>query len=87
MIENEGTYYRYTKNEMNGTIMIDKSASILGTFTEIDSAPLTTTIQDAIHDIDPDYETTVEGPIIFKMNKTNESDPDRWCLMVDRYGD
>lgn len=87
MIENEGTYYRYTKNEMNGTIMIDKSASILGTFTEIDSAPLTTTIQDAIHDIDPDYETTVEGPIIFKMNKTNESDPDRWCLMVDRYGE
>ena len=87
MIENEGTYYRYTKNEMNGTIMIDKSDSILGTFTEIDSAPLTTTIQDAIHDIDPDYETTVEGPIIFKMNKTNESDPDRWCLMVDRYGE
>lgn len=86
MIENEGTYYRYTKNEMNGTIMIDKSDSILGTFIDIDSASLTTTIQNAIHAIDPDCKTTVEGPIIFKMNKTNESDPDRWCLMVDRYG-
>lgn len=89
MIENEGTYYRYTKNEMNGTIMIDRSDSILGTFTDIDSASLTKTIQNAILAIDPEYEinkTTVEGPIIFKMNKTNENDPDRWCLMVDRYG-
>ncbi len=86
MIENEGTYYRYTKNEMNGTIMIDKSDSILGRFTEINSASLTTTIQNAIHAIDPEHKTTVEGPIIFKMNKTSESDPDRWCLMVDRYG-
>lgn len=86
MIENEGTYYRYTKNEMNGTIMIDKSDSILGTFTDIDSTPLTTTIQNAIHAINPGYNTSVEGPIIFKMNKTSESDPDRWCLMVDRYG-
>lgn len=89
MIENEGTYYRYTKNEMNGTIMIDRSDSILGTFTDIDSASLTKTIQNAILAIDPEYEinkTTVEGPIIFKMNKTNKNDPDRWCLMVDRYG-
>ena len=37
MIENDGTYYRYTKNEMNGTIMIDKSDAILGEFTTVES--------------------------------------------------
>ena len=44
MIENDGVYYRYTKNEMNGTIMVDKSDAILGTFTEIDSDTLSSDV-------------------------------------------
>ena len=78
MIENEGTYYRYTKNEMNGTIMIDKSDSILGTFTDIPSQTLSTDL--------PKAQGVVEGPIIFKMNEKSADGKTQWCLMVDRYG-
>ncbi len=78
MIENEGTYYRYTKNEMNGTIMIDKSNSILGTFTDIPSQTLSTDL--------PKAQGVVEGPIIFKMNEKSADGKTQWCLMVDRYG-
>lgn len=78
MIENEGTYYRYTKNEMNGTIMIDKSDSILGTFTDIPSQTLSTDLLKA--------QGVVEGPIIFKMNEKSADGKTQWCLMVDRYG-
>ena len=77
MIENNGTYYRYTKNEMNGTIMVDKSDSILGNFTEIDSTTLSSDLPAAVG--------AVEGPIIFKMNEKNENGEDQWCLMVDRF--
>lgn len=78
MIENEGTYYRYTKNEMNGTIMIDKSDSILGTFKDIPSQTLSTDLLKA--------QGVVEGPIIFKMNEKSADGETQWCLMVDRYG-
>ena len=77
MIENNGTYYRYTKNEMNGTIMVDKSDAILGDFTTIDSETLSKDV--------PATVGAVEGPIIFKMNEKNENGEDQWCLMVDRF--
>ena len=77
MIEDDGTYYRYTKNEMNGTIMVDKSDAILGTFTEIDSDTLSTDVPASVG--------AVEGPIIFKMNEKTEDGEDQWCLMVDRF--
>ena len=77
MIENDGTYYRYTKNEMNGTIMVDKSDSILGNFETIDSKTLSTDV--------PATVGAVEGPIIFKMNEKTADGKDQWCLMVDRF--
>ena len=78
MIEDNGTYYRYTKNEMNGTIMIDKSDSILGTFETIESDSLSKDVPEALG--------VVEGPIIFKMNEKTEDGKTQWCLMVDQYG-
>lgn len=78
MIENDGTYYRYTKNEMNGTIVIDKSDSILGEFTDIPSDTLSGDL--------PAAQGAVEGPIIFKMNEKDADGNDQWCLMVDRFG-
>ena len=54
MIENDGTYYRYTKNEMNGTIMIDKSDAILGEFTTVESDTLSSEV--------PSTVGAVEGP-------------------------
>lgn len=77
MIEDNGTYYRYTKNESKGTIVIDKSDAVLGKFTEVPSQTLSTDLMAA--------QGAVEGPIIFKMNKKSEDGKGQWCLMVDRF--
>ena len=79
MIEHNGTYYRYTKNEMNSTIMVDKSDSILGEFTSIESDTLSTDAP-----TDPNV-GLLEGPIIFKMNEKTENGEEQWCLMGDRF--
>lgn len=77
MIEDNGTYYRYTKNESKGTIVIDKSDAVLGKFTEVPSQTLSTDLMAA--------QGAVEGPIIFKMNEKSEDGKGQWCLMVDRF--
>ena len=77
MIEDNGTYYRYTKNESKGTIVIDKSDAVLGGFTEVPSQTLSTDLMAA--------QGAVEGPIIFKMNEKSADGEDQWCLMVDRF--
>ena len=79
MIEHDGTYYRYTKNEMNSTIMIDKSDSILGEFTEIESDTLSTDAP-----TNPNV-GLLEGPIIFKLNERTADGKEQWCLMGDRF--
>lgn len=83
MIQDGDTYYRFTKNESDEgerskTIVLDKSKSILGEFTEIPSESLSVDLKA--------QEGAVEGPIIFKMNEKTEDGKDQWCLMVDRYG-
>lgn len=78
MIEDDGIYYRYTKNESVGSIAIDYSDSVLGEFTSIDSNFLTSKV--------PAKVGAVEGPIIFKLNELNEDGKEQWCLYVDRYG-
>ncbi len=77
MIQDGDTYYRFTKNESIGTIVMDKSDSVLGEFTEIPSKSLTTDLMA--------QQGAVEGPIIFKMNEKTEDGKDQWCLMVDRF--
>ena len=77
MIEDNDTYYRYTKNESKGTIVIDKSDAVLGKFTEVPSQTLSTDLMAA--------QGAVEGPIIFKMNEKSEDGKGQWCLMVDRF--
>ena len=77
MIENDGKYYRYTKNESRGIIEIDVADSVLGTFTPIESVDLSTNL--------PAAQGAVEGPIIFKLNEKSAEGEDQWCLMVDRF--
>ena len=83
MIENDGTYYRYTKNEgdatnelgaLTKTIFIEKSSSVLGEFTQIPSASLNS-----------EDNQWVEGPTIFKLNSDDAAE-DTWCLLVDDFG-
>lgn len=84
IIENNGTYYRYTKNEggstnelgaLTKTIFIEKSSSVLGAFTQIPS--------DSLNSSDNQY---VEGPTIFKLNEDDTDGTDTWCLLVDDFG-
>lgn len=81
MIENDGTYYRFTKNEgdatnelgaLTKTIFLEKSDSVLGTFTQIKSDSL-------------NENQWVEGPTIFKLNNDDATE-DTWCLLVDDFG-
>lgn len=83
MIENDGTYYRYTKNEgdatnelgaLTKTIFIEKSDSVLGTFTNIPSDSLNS-----------EENQWVEGPTIFKLNSDDAAE-DTWCLLIDDFG-
>lgn len=77
MIKEGDTYYRYTKNESTGKLMVDKASSVLGNFTTIDSQTLSTDL--------PNAQGAVEGPIIFKLNQKDENGKDQWCLMADRF--
>ena len=77
MIEDDGKYYRYTKNESRGVIEIDVADSVLGTFTPIASTALSTTL--------PSQQGAVEDPIIFKLNEKSADGKTQWCLMVDRF--
>ena len=82
MIENDGTYYRFTKNEggstnelgaLTKTIFLEKSDRVLGTFTQIKSDSLNSN-------------QYVEGPTIFKLNQDDTNGTDKWCLLVDDFG-
>lgn len=81
IIENNGTYYRYTKNEggktnevgaSTKTIFLEKSNNVLGTYTSVPSETL-------------NENQYVEGPTIFKLNQDDASE-DTWCLLVDDFG-
>ena len=74
---NDGKYYRYTKNESNGSIKIDVADRVLGNFKDIDSKFLDKSL--------PGKVGAVEGPIIFKLNEKNEDGEDQWCLLIDRF--
>lgn len=74
---NDGNYYRYTKNESNGSIKIDKADNVLGKYTDVKSKFLDKTL--------PGKVGAVEGPIIFKLNEKNEEGQDQWCLLIDRF--
>ena len=81
MIEENGTYYRFTKNEGGSTnslgaktktIFLEKSNQVLGTYAQIASESL-------------NANQYVEGPTIFKLN-SDDADTNTWCLLVDDFG-
>ena len=79
--KNEKMFYRYTKNEGGNTnelgaktksIFIEKSPTLLGTWTHVPSDSL-------------NANQWVEGPTIFKYNP-DDSETNQWCLLVDNFG-
>ena len=83
IIYEDGMYYRYTKNEGGSknefgapskTIYAQKSDRLLGgTWTNITTASL-------------NREAHVEGPTIFKLNEDDQTDTQKYCLLVDNFG-
>lgn len=79
----DGVYYRYTKNEggrtnefgaPSKTIYAQKSDQLLGgTWTNITTQSLKN-------------EGGVEGPTIFKLNEDDQTDTQKYCLLVDNFG-
>lgn len=81
IIEEDGVYYRYTKNEGGSTnelgaktktVFIETATSLLGEWTHIPSASL-------------NANQWVEGPTIFRLNQDDRS-AGEYCLLVDNYG-
>ncbi|MGG7213250.1 immunoglobulin-like domain-containing protein [Clostridium nigeriense] len=58
IIEDNGTYYRFTKNEVTKKVFLEKSDAIFGTWTKVDS--------------NVTGFNGVEGPTIFKFNDRDE---------------
>lgn len=82
IIEDNGMYYRYTKNEGGATnelgaktktIFLEKSSQVLGSYTHVGSDSLNSN-------------QYVEGPTIFKLNEDDATDTAKWCLLVDDFG-
>ena len=81
IIEEDGVYYRYTKNEGSNTnelgaktktVFIETADSLLGEWTHIPSDSL-------------NANQWVEGPAIFRLNQDDRS-AGEYCLLVDNYG-
>lgn len=81
IIESDGSYYRFTKNEgsstnelgaLTKTIFLEKANSVTGSYTHI--------VSDSLN-----ANQWVEGPAIFKLNE-DDSETDTWCLLVDDFG-
>ncbi|MBC5714130.1 Ig-like domain-containing protein [Roseburia sp. BX1005] len=74
--DDDGTYYRFTKNE-NGDqkrIFMEKSKSMLGEWTPVESTSLYN-------------EQWVEGPCCFRFNSDDrENAKAQWCLLLDNFG-
>ncbi len=74
IIEDNGMFYRFTKDEDNKRIYMEKSASLDGPFEMVDTYTL--------DGVTPrEYPTGFEGPTCVKMNGE-----DKWCLFLDDYG-
>ncbi len=70
--DDDGTYYRFTKNESETFIYMEKSDSLLGNnWTKVNEK----------------IASGVEGPCSFKFNEDDiESAGAKWCLLLDAFG-
>lgn len=72
-IEHDGVYYRFTKDEHNKFVYMEKGTSLSGVFTTVGTYTL--------DGKQPQWWYGYEGPTAFKMNGE-----DKWCLLLDNYG-
>ncbi len=71
-IKEDDTYYRFTKNEHNSSIIMEKSASLDGPFEDVTTYTINGSAGNTV--------TGYEGPTAYKLNGEN-----KWCLLLDYY--
>lgn len=72
LIEHNGFYYRFTKNESKKFVTMECSTNLESGYEEVALYMIDNTAGNTI--------TGYEGPIIFKMNSE-----EKWCLLMDNY--
>ena len=72
ILENNGVYYRFTKDEAQSSITMMKSTSLSRGWEDVASYK--------INGVKGDTVTGYEGPTIYKLNGE-----DRWCLLLDYF--
>lgn len=73
VIEEDGRYYRFTKYEDAARIILETADSLLGEWTQIESATL-------------DAQEGVEGPTCFEFHEEDIKNGQRYALLLDNYG-
>ena len=73
IIEEDGTYYRFTKYEDKARIIMERADSLLGEWTEVESLIL-------------DVQAGVEGPTCFEFHEEDIVDGQRFALLLDNFG-
>lgn len=71
-IKDNGTYYRFTKNESKSSVIMEKSASLDGNFEAVGTYTINGSAGNGV--------TGYEGPTAYKINGEN-----KWCLLLDYY--
>lgn len=71
IIKEDGVYYRFTKNESNSSVIMEKGTSLSGEFCEV---------KYKINGVLGNTVTGYEGPTAYKMNGEN-----KWCLLLDYF--
>ncbi len=71
-LEYNGVYYRFTKNETRSSIIMERSESLDGPFTEVRGYMLNGEPGNTV--------TGYEGPTAYKLNDGN-----KWCLLLDYF--
>ena len=73
IIEEDGTYYRFTKYEDHARIIMERADSLMGEWTQVDSLIL-------------DAQKGVEGPTCFEFHEEDIRDGQRFALLLDNFG-
>lgn len=72
ILEDNGIYYRFTKNESQSSVIMEKSASLDGGFEEVGTYKLNGIAGNTVRGY--------EGPTSYKINGEN-----KWCLLLDYF--
>ena len=73
IIEEDGSYYRFTKYEDQARIIMERADSLMGEWTQVDSLIL-------------DAQKGVEGPTCFEFHEEDIKNGQRFALLLDNFG-